>query len=272
MTPSERKKAVYRIADDLDVGPRIIYYMSALASAYDKPPVAGKLNWNHYRELAYIEDDKVREEVTQEAERLGWGRERLREEVQRRLKGLPEKEKEEEDLKLEDFQKPGSLYTYRVVKAERGPFQGQLVLDLGFSTFIQPKEILKMHEGDYVQISRDQQLIKIEAGPEALYTYKIYPIKTMDGDTFTALVDLGFNITLVRKFRLEDVDAPELNAEKGAAARDFLDGQLFSAKEVEVHARRTDQYGRYLADAFADGHFLSNELISHGLAEAIDYD
>jgi micrococcal nuclease len=54
------------------------------------------------------------------------------------------------------------------------------------------------------------------------YRYKAEVLSVHDGDTITALVDLGFDVHVKMKLRLKDVYAPEFNQEGGASARQML--------------------------------------------------
>ena len=43
-----------------------------------------------------------------------------------------------------------------------------------------------------------------------MYEYKIKELlKVVDGDTIDVLIDLGFNITIKQRVRLDGIDAPE---------------------------------------------------------------
>jgi len=45
-----------------------------------------------------------------------------------------------------------------------------------------------------------------------MYQYKAKVTKVIDGDTFDAIVDLGFNVYTHVRFRLEGIDTPELKS------------------------------------------------------------
>jgi micrococcal nuclease len=58
-----------------------------------------------------------------------------------------------------------------------------------------------------------------------MYTYRAKIISVYDGDTVTALVDLGFGITNKIKIRLKGINTPEVRgAERpeGIVSRDYL--------------------------------------------------
>jgi micrococcal nuclease len=105
-----------------------------------------------------------------------------------------------------------------------------------------------------------------------MYTYKAKIISVYDGDTVTALVDLGFRINFEMKIRLTGIDAPELrDIEKpqGLISRDRL-RELILNKEVILHTERDKQekFGRWLGTIFLPEEKISvNEmLIKEGLA------
>jgi len=82
-----------------------------------------------------------------------------------------------------------------------------------------------------------------------MYEYKAKIISVYDGDTCTALVDLGFNINLEIKIRLFGIDTPELRGEdrdNGIKSRDRLNVTIKTYKD------RTEKYGRWLASIYID--------------------
>ena len=89
-----------------------------------------------------------------------------------------------------------------------------------------------------------------------MYTYEAKIISVYDGDTVTALVDLGFHVKLEMKLRLAGIDAPEVRGPerpKGLASRDFL-RKLILGKTVTIITKKDSQekYGRYLANIYLD--------------------
>jgi micrococcal nuclease len=112
---------------------------------------------------------------------------------------------------------------------------------------------------------------------EPNYTYRAKITEVHDGDTCKAEIDAGFRITFTDQLRLARVNAPELTAldpavkAKAVAARDFLAG-LVLGKEVIVVTRKTEKYGRYLAEVYyAEGTAQKNAsdaLLASGNAVA----
>lgn len=102
------------------------------------------------------------------------------------------------------------------------------------------------------------------------YTYHALVIDCFDGDTITAIVDIGFSITITEKFRLYGINTPELmkgnNREAGKSAKDFLHGLIYG-KEVVIKTYKTkEKYGRFLAEIEIDGVNVNKTMIDSGHA------
>ncbi len=78
-------------------------------------------------------------------------------------------------------------------------------------------------------------------------------IGVIDGDTFTAAVQLGFGFATVQTLRLRALDAPEIESADGREAKEFLEKILPQGLSVLIRTRRSDKYDRYLADVFVHG-------------------
>ncbi|WP_397363581.1 thermonuclease family protein [Olleya sp. R77988] len=105
-----------------------------------------------------------------------------------------------------------------------------------------------------------------------MYTYKAKIIAVYDGDTVTAVVDLGFLHSQEMKLRLYGIDTPELRgAEKveGRIVRDIVREKILN-KEVTIRSYKDKQgkYGRYLADIVTEeGLELNQWLVDNGHAK-----
>lgn len=99
-----------------------------------------------------------------------------------------------------------------------------------------------------------------------------YVTDVYDGDTATAVVDLGFDVQSTQHFRLLHVDTPEMRVPgmdginpAGQRAKDFTVSQILE-KEVLLHETKPDKYGRWLAEIRTpDGRDLAKELIRRKL-------
>ena len=126
--------------------------------------------------------------------------------------------------------------------------------------------------------------VRIERPTEPSYLYAATVLNVVDGDTLDLTIDLGFHTDRRGRFRLADIDAPELDTKAGRAARDFVVTRLANARTLVVktqHAQRTDLYGRYIAHVFYSptqvdidacfqtGTHLNNELLDDGHAELL---
>lgn len=105
-----------------------------------------------------------------------------------------------------------------------------------------------------------------------MYTYKATIIGVYDGDTVTAIADLGFHVNKEIKIRLAGIDTPEI---RGAERPDGLVSKkrmedLVLNKEViiKTYKDKQEKYGRWLADIFIPESDISvnQMLINEGLA------
>jgi micrococcal nuclease len=114
-----------------------------------------------------------------------------------------------------------------------------------------------------------------------MYTYKAHISSVYDGDTVTAIIDCGFNISKMEKLRLFGINAPEMRGEKkaeGKKSRDFL-RSLILGKEVTIKTRKDKKgkYGRYIATIFVEGDDslvmlnVNESMVSMGHAVFKDY-
>ena len=98
-----------------------------------------------------------------------------------------------------------------------------------------------------------------------MYNYKAKIIGVYDGDTVTAMVDLGF-------LHFHGIDTPELRGperEQGIIVRDILREMILN-KEVTIRSYKDKQgkYGRYLANIITeDGLEVNQWLVDNGHAK-----
>jgi micrococcal nuclease len=103
------------------------------------------------------------------------------------------------------------------------------------------------------------------------YIYNAKIISVYDGDTVTALVDCGFNITVEMKLRLLGINTPELRGderEQGLISRDYVRDMILD-KDVllETYKDKTGKYGRMLATIHFNGINVNEHLITEGYAK-----
>ena len=104
-----------------------------------------------------------------------------------------------------------------------------------------------------------------------MYNYKAHIKEVYDGDTVTAVVDLGFLHYQEMRLRLYGIDTPEIRGaerEAGLVVRDIV-REMILDKEVEIHSYKDKQgkFGRYLATILIDGLNLNDWLVENGHAK-----
>ncbi len=258
------KQVILRLSKDLEMSERELYYMLDFARGYPILPQGAELSWSHYRALLSVKDTKQREGLRKEAIESKWGRDRLRDEVEKRS---PKTKVQTEKL---PHVKPGKLHTYRIVKAAHGVYKGELVVDLGFAAYYKPEQGLKLEEGSLVSVERKENRYTLtqdpKLTPQDLYTYPAEVIEVIDGDTFHASLDLGFGFTMTQRVRLKHVDAPEILTSEGKAAKAYLEKLLAKSKgQILIQSSELDQHGRPLAIAWAGDTLVDQALLEKEL-------
>ena len=90
---------------------------------------------------------------------------------------------------------------------------------------------------------------------KAAYLYQAQVVKIIDGDTFDAVVDLGFYVNTLVRFRMYGIDTAEVNDKDPAMRTLAMEAKLFCVdkllnKSVTLQTYKTDKYGRWLAEAY----------------------
>lgn len=91
-----------------------------------------------------------------------------------------------------------------------------------------------------------------------MYTYKISPLKIVDGDTIDADVDLGFDIKVKKRIRFIGINAPESRTRdleekaKGLAAKDRVKQLLDGCKNITLKSHGIGKFGRCLGEIMLD--------------------
>ena len=108
------------------------------------------------------------------------------------------------------------------------------------------------------------------------YRYVCTVVRVIDGDSFEALFDLGFKVSLRETVRLAGIDTPEKvgrSKARGLAAKAFVEGLLpaGTAVLVQTFKGRDEKFGRFLASVtLPDGTDLVERLIAAG--HGVPYD
>ncbi len=99
-----------------------------------------------------------------------------------------------------------------------------------------------------------------------MYTYKALLIRVVDADTVRLELDVGFHMRRQdQPYRLLRIDAPELSTQAGKDAKAALEQHLLG-KMLVATTYKSDSFGRYLAELFADGENVSDWLVLAGFA------
>lgn len=101
-----------------------------------------------------------------------------------------------------------------------------------------------------------------------LYIYRITSVdRVVDGDTYDLVVDVGFQMTTERRFRLNGWNTPEIFGSKateaGQEAKAFVETWFDEHLEHKLYIRsyKAGNFGRWLCDVFCgDEHNLLEEL------------
>jgi endonuclease YncB( thermonuclease family) len=100
-----------------------------------------------------------------------------------------------------------------------------------------------------------------------MYHYEARVEGIIDGDTIEFSVDLGFHLYFREQMRLANYAAPEIRGPErihGLVAKQKLEEILPVGKIVRINSKKTDKYGRWLADVEFRDTTLSEYLISLG--------
>ena len=103
------------------------------------------------------------------------------------------------------------------------------------------------------------------------YSYKAEILNVIDGDTVDAKIDLGFNVCVYHRLRLNGIDTPEKNDKDPAiraqanTARQRLLELCPVGSIVTLETFKPDKYGRYLADIYTMTH--PDNSVNHMLVE-----
>jgi len=107
---------------------------------------------------------------------------------------------------------------------------------------------------------------------EAVFKYKAGVVRVIDGDTIKAVIDLGFNVTILETFRLYGINTPEIRGKtkkKGLESKRQLESKLFKTNNVvilETFIGKKEKYGRYLATIYQNDLNINKLMVAEGYA------
>ena len=91
-----------------------------------------------------------------------------------------------------------------------------------------------------------------------MYTYKMSPLKVVDGDTIDAEIDLGFDIKVKKRVRFMGINAPESRTKdleekaRGLAAKDKVKALLEGCDNIQLKSHGVGKFGRCLGEIMLD--------------------
>lgn len=102
-----------------------------------------------------------------------------------------------------------------------------------------------------------------------IYEYEISVTRVVDGDTLDVVIDLGFNVRLTERIRLDGVDTPETHGPRkepaGDVAREFVEDWVKAGGKFSMrcdHYNDRGKFGRVLGTIYRDDDPTSlNELL-----------
>ena len=128
------------------------------------------------------------------------------------------------------------------------------------------------------------RLPRFKYNVKIMYTYKISPLKIVDGDTIDAEIDLGFDIKVKKRVRFMGINAPESRTKdleekaRGLAAKDRVKQLLDGCKNITLKSHGVGKFGRCLGELFYFKHIpdswesefvktsINNQLVEEGHA------
>jgi micrococcal nuclease len=111
-----------------------------------------------------------------------------------------------------------------------------------------------------------------------MYEYRVKKLlNVVDGDTIDVDIDLGFDISLMKRVRMAGIDTPESRTsdkfEKalGLEAKEYLKKNIKDAKDIVIKTELPDsseKYGRILGWVYIDGasKSINEKMIEDGYA------
>ncbi len=117
----------------------------------------------------------------------------------------------------------------------------------------------------------EQRLRQPDDMGEMAWVFSVVSASVVDGDTFDAVMDLGFGVLKKERFRLLRCNAPERGQPGWGDATTKLIHELMLDTSCYLWSRKTkrDKYGRYLGDVWFSGRqkWLSDIMLASGLVE-----
>lgn len=107
-----------------------------------------------------------------------------------------------------------------------------------------------------------------------MYEYSAICTRVVDGDTIDARVDLGFNVWIECRVRLQGIDAPETRTKNleekqaGLKTKAFLQSVMHECRHKFVlKSHGVGKYGRCIGTIYVHGENINERLLAEGYAE-----
>jgi len=275
----------------LDVSTDTIRRMVQFSKNYPEFPESTTLGFTHYIVLQRVKNARMRGSLEKQAVKHEWSVGRLKQAIQEKMSDMEPAADAECGMPLRTRAiacERGKPYVYRII-ADTDLKKTQFFrVDCGFKMDIDiPKDngyqpqrsgvvySVKLPNGTY-QI---RQYKDYKNGPSLLYTYAAVVTNVVDGDTIDARIDVGFSMRLSDRLRLKGINCPELSCAQGRKAKAFVEEYLASCPVVVIRTKKSEMYGRWLADIFAlpgcddpvkiaaEGVYVNQLLLDNGLAD-----
>ncbi len=262
------QQTIANLSKDLHLGAVVLYDILRFRRQINHLHARVNLSWSHYRALLQLPPDQL-DHYEQLAEDQAWTTRQLKQAIER--DGVLQSSADE----LSAGAKPlvsnfATPYTYRVIP---DPLRAR-------RQKTRPSDTESRRSG-------------ADTNPGASSTHAIdfgfhhvwvpdQPLagfnKATPGDTLDAVVDLGLGHRAFPRLRLRGIDTAVLYTQAGRDARHVVEQILANVPFILIATRRTDSYGRYLADVkyladtddpekvLAKGTYLNRELLDKGLA------
>ncbi len=110
-----------------------------------------------------------------------------------------------------------------------------------------------------------------------MFEYNAICTRVVDGDTIDARVDLGFNVWIECRVRLQGIDAPETRTKNleekqaGLKTKSFLQAVMHECgHKFVLKSHGVGKYGRCIGTIYVHGEDINQRLLAEGYAERYD--
>lgn len=274
------RQVMRTLSRDLRLGQTSLYEMLRFRRVVADLNLYARTNcgWTHFRALIHLPPDQI-EHFARLSTEHDWSTRQLKQAIEQDA-GDPSASLGPASPLRPSFGEP---WTYRVV-ADRLHSDALPAIDFGFHQVWLPDDRIAGFDAATVGsivtldgVADGTARARLRTDRPGLWTYLARVLRVVDGDTLDVVVDLGFGYRAFPRLRLRGIDTDELYTQTGQRARDFVEEAVADA-HVVIATRKTDIYGRYLADVhylpgcaepatiLGDGVYLNGQLLREGLA------